>query len=365
MTTPLAAALRARIAAEGPIPVAAFMEAALADPVHGYYRGRDPLGRGGDFTTAPEISQVFGELIGLWCATVWQAMGMPAPVRLVELGPGRGTLMADLLRAARMVPPFAAALDVHLVETSAPLRARQRAALGDRHATWHEALADVPPGPTLLVANEFFDALPVEQHVRDGDAWRRRMVAVGDDGGFRFVLGPEAAPPLPAAVLGAAADGAVAESCPAARAVAAGIGHRLATQGGAALIVDYGHVEPGLGDTLQAVRGHAYAPALADPGAADLTAHVDFAALAAAAGPAVKAHGPLRQGTFLRRIGAEMRAMQLARANPAKAQDVIGACARLIDPQEMGTLFKVLALSHASLATLPGFETPDRPPSER
>lgn len=352
--TPLAALLRRRIAAEGPITVAAYMELALAHPEFGYYRGRDPLGRGGDFTTAPEISQIFGELVGLWCATVWQMMGAPAPVRLVELGPGRGTLMADLLRAARMVPAFRDAVDVHLVETSPALREKQRQALPDARPRWHDRLEEVPDGPLLVVANEFFDALPIHQYVRDGGAWRERMVDVAGEDGFRFVPGPVVAPDLPPAMR-AAPDGAIAEAGPAGRAVARHLGHRLATRGGAALIIDYGPAESACGDSLQAVRGHAFHPVLADPGEADVTAHVDFASLARAATPA-RAHGPVTQARFLRRLGAELRAEQLARANPAKAAAIVGGCSRLIDPAEMGTLFKVLALAHPALPVPPGFE---------
>lgn len=351
--TPLSAILRRRIQAEGPIGVADFMEAALAHPEHGYYRTRDPLGRGGDFTTAPEISQIFGELIGLWCVTVWRMMGAPTAFRLVELGPGRGTLMADLLRAARTVPPFLAAASVHLVETSPALRRRQREALPGVAATWHQRLEEVEDGPALMVANEFFDALPIRQYVRSGGVWRERLVDIDGDG-FRFVLGPPAQPDLPQAMR-SGDEGAVAEISPAGRAIAARLGARLAAQGGAALIVDYGPAASGLGDSLQAVRGHAFHPVLADPGEADITAHVDFHSLAEAAAPAA-ALGPIGQGKWLRRLGAELRAEQLVRTSPEKAQDIVSACARLIDPAGMGTLFKVLALSHPGLAALPGFD---------
>jgi NADH dehydrogenase [ubiquinone] 1 alpha subcomplex assembly factor 7 len=352
--TPLAELLRRRIADAGPIPVSEYMDLALAHPRFGYYRSRDPLGRGGDFTTAPEISQIFGELIGLWCVTVWQMMGAPAQVRLVELGPGRGTLMADLLRAARMVPGFMQAATIHLVETSPALRKKQRQALPDVRPTWHDRLQDVPEGPLLVVANEFFDALPIRQYVREAGAWRERLVDVEGAAGFRFVLGPPVTPELPPAMR-EAPDGAVAEVCPAAVSVARHLGHRLATQGGAALIVDYGPAASACGDSLQAVRGHAFHPVLSDPGEADLTAHVDFATLALAANPA-RAHGPVTQARWLRRLGAELRAEQLIRANPAKAAAIASGCARLIDPAEMGTLFKVLALAHPALPTLPGFE---------
>lgn len=351
--TPVAKVIAERIRAGGPISVAEYMGLALGHAQHGYYRTRDPLGRGGDFTTSPEISQVFGEIIGLWCVTVWTMMGRPPALQLVELGPGRGTLMADLLRAARTVPPFSAAAAVHLVETSRPLRAKQRQALPEADVRWHDSLDTVPAGPMLVVANEFFDALPIHQYVRDAGAWRERLVA-GDDHGFRFVLGEPCAPELPSAVT-AAADGAVAETCPAGRSIAAAIGGRLAAEGGAALILDYGPAASAAGDSLQAVREHAFHPVLERSGEADLTAHVDFAELARAGAPA-RADGPVTQGTWLRRLGAELRAAQLAKANPAKAEAIMTGCARLIDPREMGTLFKVLALADPGLPTLPGFE---------
>lgn len=351
--TPLAALLRDRIRAAGPITVAEYMAEALGHPEHGYYRKKDPLGAAGDFVTAPEISQMFGEIIGLWCVAVWQTMGAPNPFNLVELGPGRGTLMADLLRAARLMPDFGAAADVHLVETSLPLRRAQRAALGDRRVRWHDAFSEVPRAPTLLIANEFFDALPIRQFEHVGGDWHERLIDHGDDG-FEFVTGPPVPPDVVPAGLRAAQDGAVAESCPAGCALAAEIGRHVAGDGGAALVIDYGPSRSGHGDSLQAVRGHRYQPPLAAPGEADLTAHVDFQALAEAAAPAVS-HGPVDQGLWLRRLGIEVRTATLARANPAKAAEIAVACRRLIAPSEMGTLFKVLALAEPSLPVLPGF----------
>lgn len=342
-----------RIAASGPIGVDDYMALALAHPEHGYYRRQDPLGAAGDFTTAPEISQMFGELIGLWCVTVWHMMGAPADVRLVELGPGRGTLMADLLRATSGDKGFHPA--VHLVETSPALRARQRQTLAGRDVTWHDSVDEVPDGPVLLVANEFFDALPIRQLQKQDGRWHERRIAAGPDGGLRFVPGPVSDDPQLAAAVAAAPDGAIAETCPAGRAIAAHIGARLAGQGGAALIVDYGPALPAAGDSLQAVKAHAYHPVLADPGDADLTAHVDFLALAAAAAPAA-AHGPVPQGEWLQRLGIGVRAAQLVRANPARMPDLQAAYHRLIHPDEMGTLFKALALAHPALAVLPGFE---------
>jgi NADH dehydrogenase [ubiquinone] 1 alpha subcomplex assembly factor 7 len=346
--TPLDHLLMQRIAADGPISVAEFMGQALAHPEHGYYRHRDPFGAGGDFTTAPEISQMFGELIGLWCAVTWQAMGAPTPIHLVELGPGRGTLMADLLRAARRVPDFRQAIRLHLVETSPTLRARQAQTLSDAVPTWHDHLATVPHGPLLLVANEFFDALPIRQFVRRRGIWRERLVGL-DAQRLAFVDGPAVDIAAPVAE-----DGQVFEINEPARSFAAEIGYRLAADHGAALLIDYGHAVSAPGDTLQAVHHHAYAPILEAVGEADLTAHVDFQAVAEAARPAM-GHGPVTQGAFLRALGLEARTERLIKANPMQTSDIIAACRRLIDPEEMGTLFKVLALSHPDLPPPPGF----------
>lgn len=352
--TPLARLLHDRITRTGPLSVAAFMAEALGHPEHGYYRKRDPLGAAGDFITAPEISQMFGELIGLALAVVWREMGMPPLVRLVELGPGRGTLMADLLRAARLVPPFAAALDVHLVETSPVLRDAQRRAVGQ--ATWHDGLDSIPDGPMLLVANEFIDALPIHQYRRDGGIWRERLIESAGDG-FRFTDGPQADPALLPAAVRDAPDGAVAETCPAGRAVAARIARRLARDGGAAFLIDYGYARSAAGDSLQAVRAHAFHPVLDDPGEADITAHVDFQSLAEAAQAAgARAHGPVEQGLWLRLLGIEARAAALAKtATPDQRERLLSGANRLIAPREMGTLFKILALTDPTLPTPPGF----------
>lgn len=341
--------LRRRIAEAGPITVADFMAEALGH----YYAQRDPFGTRGDFTTAPEVSQMFGELLGLWCALVWRMIGAPDRVVLAELGPGRGTLMNDLLRAAATVPPFLKAAEVWLVETSPLLRARQRQTLAGRDVRWCDDFAEVPDGPLLLVANELFDALPIRQFQKQDGVWRERMVDATAQG-FAFVPGPEATPALPAEILDGP-DGAVAEVCEAGRALAAAIGKRLNRQPGMALIVDYGHGRCALGDTLQAVRRHRFHPVLDDPGEADLTAHVDFQSLAAAAVPA-RAWGPMDQGDFLRLMGIEPRAAMLARAGGDKvAADIAGQMRRLIDANEMGTLFKALALASPTLPAPPGF----------
>ncbi len=262
------------------------MALALGHPEWGYYTTRDPFGRKGDFITASEISQVFGEMLGLWCVEVWRQMGAPDPVRLVELGPGRGTLMADALRAAAVSPDFIRAAQVHLVETSPVLREAQRSALAGRDVVWHDRFDDIPEGPLLLVANEFFDALPVRQLQREADGWCERLVGNGPQG-LQFVLSTPGAPSaalLDPGMRAGAAEGAIAEIQPAALSIAAAISARLGAFGGAALIIDYGYMQSAAGDTLQAVRSHKPHDVLLDPGDADLTVHVDFAALARAAG---------------------------------------------------------------------------------
>lgn len=308
-----------------------------------YYAHRDPYA---DFTTAPEISQAFGEILGLWAAVVWESMGRPDPVMLAEAGPGRGTLMADALRAvARTSPGFRAALRLHLVETSSRLRIRQAALLPD--ATWHESLSDLPPGPMLLIANEFLDALPIRQFVRRGSGWAERFVAAGS-----FIECPAEAPGRDAA------EGAVVETRAPALELAALLGARLADRGGAALFLDYGAERSAAGDSLQAVCDGRPADPLADPGTADLTAHVDFEAFAAAARSAGAAvHGPLPQGLFLARLGLFRRTDRLARGQPpGRAAALIATAQRLAEPMHMGRLFKALALTAPGLPTPPGFE---------
>ena len=310
--TPVEARLKARIAAEGPISVADYMAEANAH----YYATRDPFGAEGDFTTAPEISQMFGELIGIWLADLWLRAGRPAAARYVELGPGRGTLAEDALRAMRgtgLAPP------VELVETSPVLRAAQAERLSAR---WHDDLSSVPEsGPLLVVANEFFDALPVRQF--EGE----RELLVSHDG--RFVR-----------------DGAVeTETSPAALAIVGDLARRISAQGGAALIVDYGHDRPGTGDTLQAVSNHDYADPFEAPGERDLTAHVDFHALASAArAEGVRICGPAPQGAWLNAVGIKLRVASLAKAVPERGPEIAAARARLTGADQMGRLFKVMAL---------------------
>jgi NADH dehydrogenase [ubiquinone] 1 alpha subcomplex assembly factor 7 len=349
--TAFADTLRDLIAVEGPITVERYMSLCLGH----YYATRDPLGAAGDFTTAPEISQMFGELIGLWMLETWHGMGRPAGLRLIELGPGRGTLMADLLRSARLMPDFLASTSVHLVETSPALRERQRAALlqAGLPVTWHGSLADVPGGPTLVVANEFFDALPVRQFLATERGWCERLVGL-DEGALAFGLKPEPEPSL----RGPVRRGDVLEWPSAGIALAQNLARRLVQQTGAALIIDYGYWGPAFGDTLQALKHHAYADPLAEPGEADLTTHVDFHALAQAAS-AEKAlvHGMPTQGDFLEALGIGARASALKqRATAAQAEAVDRALERLTarGAKGMGELFKVLALSHPGLDAVPG-----------
>jgi NADH dehydrogenase [ubiquinone] 1 alpha subcomplex assembly factor 7 len=357
--TPLGRVLAERIRRDGPLTVADYMALCLGDPEHGYYRRADAIGRGGDFITAPEISQIFGELIGLWAATVWNTLGQPAPLRLVELGPGRGTLMADALRAiGKTVPAFRAAIDLHLVEINARLRERQAAALADARPHWHDSIATVPAGPAIVIANEFLDALAVRQFIRLADGWHERAVVLDGDR-LAFVPGsPVADPPLEPAHAQAPV-GAIVEVSPASRALVATAAGRLAAQGGAALFIDYGTPASGAGDTLQAVREHQKIDPLALPGESDLTAHVDFAAMARAARAAGgAAHGPVPQGLFLNRLGIAARAAILLRnATPAQRRDIAAACERLIGEAQMGSLFQVLAITAPGAPTPPGFHS--------
>lgn len=353
----LAARLQARIAKYGPLTVEEFMQDCLSDEEAGVYASRQPIGGKGDFITSPEISQIFGELLGLWAVAVWQSMGEPARVTIAELGPGRGTLMADACRAWRGVPKFLDSGSIALIETSPVMAEAQRKTLEDASAPlhWHAALDAVPEGPLIVLANEFVDALPIRQFIRRGRAWRERLIASDGRGGLAFVDSkaedddrqlPHSAP-----------EGAILETRPSARALMRELGRHAERAPLAALIVDYGHEESGFGDTLQAVRGHRFADVLADPGAADLSAHVDFADLkreAVAAG--LKAFGPMPQGEFLLKLGlGERRESLLRRATQAQAEAITSAAARLVDPRQMGVLFKALALTNAGLAPPPPF----------
>lgn len=370
--TPLARKLRERILLAGPISVAEYMAACLGDPEHGYYMRRDPFGAAVDFVTAPEISQVFGELIGLWAVAVFEAMGAPSRFVLAELGPGRGTLIMDALRAARIRPAFAAAATIVLVETSPRLRSLQEATLAGSGVApvFVDRVDDLPAGPAIVLANEFFDALPIRQLVSTGKGWAERMIGLDDSGrlafGLRDVVETPSVPSRRAAARrwgedraeqDTLATGAILELRPAADAIMTTIAARLVRDGGAFLIIDYGHAISGFGDTLQALHRHAYDDPLAHPGEADLTAHVDFGALARAATAAGAAASPIvGQGEFLSRLGIDERARRLAAGKPAaKAAAIAAAAERLTAPDQMGSLFKVMAVAPPNL-TPPGWE---------
>ncbi len=349
--TPLGHLLVRRIEAAGPITVAEFMAECLLHPEHGYYATRDPLGAAGDFTTAPEISQMFGECLGLCLAQAWMDQGSPSPVLLAELGPGRGTLMADMLRATRKVPGFHTALSVHFVEASPALRAEQAKRVPD--ATWHDRVESLPAGPLLVVANEFFDALPIRQFLRQGPLWAERVIGLSQ-GRLAWGLAPPSAQPALDPRLSDIVEGGLVETCPALAPILGEIGQNLERHGGVALIIDYGGW--GLaGDTFQAVSRHAFADPLDRPGEADLTAHVDFQALAEAARPAVPT--PMTtQGAFLERLGIGLRAQALAQGLEGERRAAhLAALRRLTHPEEMGTLFKAMALHPSSAPPPPGF----------
>jgi SAM-dependent MidA family methyltransferase len=361
--TPLEIEIRRLITAAGPMPVADYMRLCLTDPRHGYYMSRDPFGSGGDFISAPEISQMFGELIGLWMAAVWRQMGAPENVRVAELGPGRGTLMSDALRAARVVEGFRAAIVLHLVEISPALQDLQKRRFEalDVPAYWHGAFEDIPAGPIIVIANEFVDALPVHQAVKQADGWRERVVEIGADGNLCFGLAREPLPHFDTGlprVLRQSPEGSIFEWR--SDRFALELGRRVRTEG-AALILDYGHMRCGLGETLQAVAGHAYTDPLRAPGEADLTAHVDFEALAQSAESiGGQIHGPILQRELLYRLGIENRAAALkAGAGRDKALEIDMALSRLTasGAQGMGELFKALAIADPKLGPLPGFET--------
>lgn len=355
--TPLGHILARRIAAAGPISLADYMADCLLHPDHGYYATRDPFGRGGDFVTAPEVSQMFGELLGLALAQCWMDQGRPARFILAEPGPGRGTLMADMLRATARVPGFAAAVEVHLVEASAHLRACQRQTLAGRDVHWHARIEELPEGPLFLVANEFLDALPIRQFVRGPAGWSERLVGL-QDGHLTPGLGGEMDVAPLAHRLGDTRPGDVVEFCPALPAIAAGIGGRIARHGGVAFFIDYGGWRS-LGDTFQAVRAHGMVDPLASPGEADLTAHVDFAALATALAEAgVPVTGMTTQGAFLERLGITARARALATGLTGAALDLhVAAHRRLTHPQEMGEVFKVIACHPIGTPAPPGLDT--------
>jgi len=352
--------LRDRIRQTGPMSIAAFMTEALFDPREGYYATKDPIGAGADFITAPEISQMFGELMGLWAAQSWMDMGKPAAFQLVELGPGRGTMMADALRAARTVPGFVDAAHVVLIEASAALKAVQAQTLGPTGAQirWVDRLESVPAGPAIVLGNEFLDCLPVRQAIRRGDDWHERMIGLDADEAFVFVLGPPLgadADLIPERLRDAPED-SLAELRPGDRQVVDALAARFAEAPGRALFIDYGPATSETGDTLQAVKAHKKVPPLEAPGTADLTARVDFESLAAAARAAgLTVSGPVTQGDFLVGLGLEARAAALCQAAPDKRAVFARQVWRLTDPEQMGTLFKLVCLDADGLPAAPGF----------
>lgn len=356
--------LKTQIRANGPLTIADFMRQALMDPQEGYYVRRPVFGLEGDFTTAPEISQMFGELIGIWLASVWMSAGRPNPFQIVELGPGRGTLMVDALRATSKVAGFHDAAQLIFVEQSQALKAMQKEALhkmtgtdGRMKVDWCDSVGQLPQKPTALIANEFFDALPIRQAVFDGHNWAERVVGLTDEGDLTFGLLPDCDVAAWTVGLPPPRAGDILEFSPQCLSVAETLTQLIKDQGFAALIIDYGHARRGYGDSLQAVRNHRFTDVLQDPGFADLTAHVDFALLQAMGQSAgLKTPGPCGQGGFLLAMGLLERAGQLGAGKSNAGQDKIRAeVERLAGPDQMGDLFKVLALTSPGLV-VPGFE---------
>lgn len=361
MTTPLARRIKSMIRLNGPLSVTDFFSLCLADPEHGYYKSREPFGRSGDFITAPEVSQLFGEMLGVFIVHAWQRHGAPTAARLVEIGPGRGTMMSDILRVVRRIaPPLYETMQVHLVETSPRLTTIQKetlAAHGGKIA-WHGSFDEVPEGFLLLVANELFDAIPIRQFVRTAQGFRERVVSLDADDNLAFSVGvsgidPGLLPPFPERQ----PIGTIVEVSPAREAVMTAICQRLSASGGTALAIDYGHLVSGYGDTLQAMRNHAFDPVLASPGEADLTSHVDFESLVKTAeANGVHVNGSLRQGDFLYGLGLKERAAALAaKADPDQTLAIAEAVNRLAGEGagKMGELFKVIAVSSPALHLLP------------
>ncbi|SFS65632.1 SAM-dependent methyltransferase, MidA family [Sulfitobacter marinus] len=346
--------IKAQIRANGPMRIDEYMATCLLHPTMGYYTTGDPFGVQGDFTTAPEISQMFGEMIGLCLAQTWLSQGAPKRFTLAELGPGRGTLMADILRATRNVPGFVDAAEITLVEASPKLRDVQAATLSQHKLGWADTADTLPDQPLYLVANEFFDALPIRQFIRSGDSWRERQIGV-TDGALSFGLGPVLPQPALAPRLDDTAEGDLIEDCAQIAPNLQAVSGRIATHGGAALIIDYGDWRS-LGDTFQALRAHEKTNPLLAPGSSDLTAHVDFEQLVAAAAPALHTR-VTPQGVFLERLGITQRAQDLAKSmGGPRLEAHIAAHRRLTHPDEMGNLFKVIGLYPPTQIPPPGLE---------
>ena len=354
---PLTILIRDKILKEGAISIADYMAMALTHPEHGYYAKQDPFGTRGDFITAPEISQIFGEMIGVWCVDVWRQMGEGA-ISLVELGPGRGTLMADALRATKNVPGFHDALTIHMVETSPVLANAQYMRLRNDHPRieWLDTVDQLPANRCLIIANEFFDALPIKQFVMEADGVHERRVGWDEAAQeFRFVSGPKG---LQLAKSGQTiATGTVMEQSPAARGVMRTLTEHITTYGSAALIIDYGYLGDAHHNTLQAVKAHHFHPVLKDPGEADITAHVDFSSLMnIAADGGGYAFGLANQGDFLVRLGGKLRAQMLVKhATSEQKEMIMSGFDRLTSPQAMGELFKVMAVTSDPRIEPPGF----------
>jgi len=356
------------IRAQGPLSLSHFMAEALGHPQYGYYTSQTPFGRKGDFITAPEISQMFGEMIGLWQANNWLNLGSPAKIHLAELGPGRGTLMQDALRAMKIVPGLLDAVELHLVEISPKLRLEQQEKLKDLkqphkiQPQWHDQVSDLlqatQDAPLLLIANEFFDALPIRQFEKGPDGWHERLVGLEGDDNLSLCLAP-----IPCDIslipeaLHSADPGSIAEICPVGENIVAELSRHIIRHGGVALLIDYGHDRYGSGDTLQAMKDHKFCPILDHVGKADLTAHVNFQALKETAHKnGAKTYGPAHQGDFLNAVGIGARTEALLKVvQDEQKEDIISAYKRLTEAEQMGRLFKAMALSHPNLTGIIGF----------
>lgn len=356
MTEKLFDIIKQTLHQQGQMTVADYMNLCLGHPDHGYYMTHDPLGAQGDFTTAPEISQMFGELIGAWVMQCWHDMGEPSRFHLIEQGPGRGTLMADILRVTRGKADFMKAVNIHMVEISPVLIEKQKEKLQDFEVNWQQSFEDIQlDAPLILIANEFLDALPVHQFIRHKNHWHERCVTLDTDENLVFA---ETVPSFKPSTTGMKPpeDAAILELCPAAIEQVEQVAARVAQYGGAALYIDYGYTNSDYGDTLQALYKHKSCSVLDKPGRADITAHVDFERLEKTATQhGARVFGPYPQGDFLKALGIELRARQLMYKNPEKAKGIEQSYNRLVDDAEMGHLFKAFAVTHPDL-TVAGFE---------